>query len=644
MSAAAAATGRILFIRFNSFVESGFIDPTTARRRKAFESFSAQDFPIDGAAIIGIFYTLFAPIKPDIRKRGNVNKSARIRAVFVVIIAAASVYFLVPTWNYYRMKPEEKRTLEIEHPEKLDKMHQKALKLGLDLSGGMHLVLEVDDSQLKADERKDVLDRAYEIISNRVNQFGVSEPTIQKEGSKRIIVQLPGLTDPDRAKRLLGQTAMLEWRLVRQQAEVAAVLRKLDETLVRLSGGSLVEVNPAQAESLGVVPALPDPSKPAPPALEKDAASESLLAKKSEGQLPMNVPLETIDKSKPMSSLFASFYRDWLIVREDNIPLVRRMLARADVQEALPRDSEFMWLDEWMNLPEGGRAKALFLVAKDVLVSGSNLTSAEPQPNPESPTQLSVNFVFNRKGARELSRFTGDNVGRFTAIILDGKIKSYPVIRSKIPDGRGVIEGSFTDVEARDLSIVLRAGALPAPLIPREERTVGPSLGSDSIRQGLRAGLWGAAAVVVFMIIYYLAAGAIASLGLTLTLLIIFGMLAYFGAALTLPGIAGIVLTIGMAVDANVLIFERIREELRREKTIRSAVDAGYARAFVTIVDSNLTTLITAVALWQFGTGAVKGFATTLSIGILASMFSACVFARLIFDLWLARPVKKLSI
>ncbi len=573
------------------------------------------------------------------------NRSARIRAVFVVIVAAASIYFLVPTWNYYRMKPEEKQTLEIENPEKLDKMHQKALKLGLDLSGGMHLVLEVDDSQLKADERADALDRTYEIISNRVNQFGVSEPTIQKEGTKRIIVQLPGLTDPDRAKRLLGQTAMLEWRLVRQQAEVAAVLRKLDETLSRLSGGAIVEVSSAPAESLGTVPAVPAPAERASaPAGATDAASESLLAKGAEGQLPMNVPLETIDKTKPMSSLFASFYRDWLIVREDNIPLVRRMLAREDVREALPKDSEFMWLDEWMNLPEGGRAKALFLVARDIFVSGSNLTSAEPQPNPSTPTQTDVNFVFNRKGGRELSRFTGDNVGRFTAIILDGKIKSYPVIRSKIPDGRGVIEGNFTDVEARDLAIVLRAGALPVTLIQREERTVGPSLGSDSIKQGLRAGIWGSAAVVAFMMIYYLASGVIASIGLALTLIIIFGMLAYFGAALTLPGIAGIVLTVGMAVDANVLIFERIREELWREKTIRSAVDAGYARAFVTIVDSNLTTLITAVALWQFGTGAVKGFATTLSIGILASMFSACVFARLMFDLWLSRPVKKLSI
>ena len=567
------------------------------------------------------------------------------------------MFFLWPTYRLATMSKEEQQKLEIENPEKLDKLHRKALKLGLDLRGGMHLVLEVDDSQLKSDEKKDVLDRALEIVRNRVDQFGVSEPTIQKEGTKRIIVQLPGLQDPERAKRLLGQTAMLEWRLIRKQEEVAAVLRKLDQTFKQIAGDSLVEVSPLKAESLGVVPDTAAAKKGAakakkeetPPKLSPfgtEATGESLLATARPGEeLPLNVPLETVDKTKPFTSLLMSFYRDWILVREENVPLVRRMLARPEAQQAIPKDSEFMWFDEWMNVQEGGRGKPLMLVAKDVFVSGANLVSAEPQPNPQAPTQLSVNFLFNRKGARELSRFTGENVGRFTAIILDGKIKSFPVIRSKIPDGRGVIEGSFTDTEARDLAIVLRAGALPAPMIPREERTVGPSLGSDSIRQGLRAGLWGAGAVVVFMIMYYMLSGVIASLGIALTLVSLFGFLAYFGAALTLPGIAGIVLTIGMAVDANVLIYERIREELRREKTVRSAVDAGYERAFVTILDSNLTTLISAVALWQFGTGPIKGFATTLSIGILTSMFSACVFCRWIFDLWLMRGrVQKLSI
>jgi len=572
------------------------------------------------------------------------------------------------------MSKEEQQRLEVENPEKIDKLHKKALKLGLDLRGGMHLTLEVDDSQLKGDEKKDVLDRALEIVRNRVDQFGVSEPTIQKEGTKRIIVQLPGLQDPERAKRLLGQTAMLEWRLIRQQQEVAGVLRKLDDAFKRMSGDSLVEVNPeANEDTIGAVGAVPDtaaakkgaakqgaakktaakagPAKgqeQKPPKLSpfgKETPGESLFAKTKGGhEMPLNVPLETVDKDKPFSSLLASFYRDWVMVREENVPLVRRMLARPEALQALPKDSDFMWFDEWMNLPDGGKGKPLMLVAKDEYVSGANLVGAEPQANPQAPTQLSVAFTFNRKGARELSRFTGENVGRFTAIILDGKIKSFPVIKSKIPDGRGVIEGTFTDVEARDLAIILRAGALPAPMFTREERTVGPSLGSDSIHKGLMAGLYGSAAVVLFMIVYYQLSGVIASLGLVLTMGSLFGFLAYFGAALTLPGIAGLVLTVGMAVDANVLVYERIREELRRDKTIRAAVDAGYNRAFVTILDSNLTTLISAVALWQFGTGPIKGFATTLSIGILASMFAACVFCRLIFDLWVRRPMKKLSI
>jgi SecD/SecF fusion protein len=584
-----------------------------------------------------------------------VNRSDRIRAIFTVIVIGLSIWFLWPTYRLATMSKEEQQQLELTHPEKLDKLHKKALKLGLDLKGGMHLTLEVDDSQLKSEEKKDVLDRVLEIVRNRVDQFGVTEPTIQKEGTKRIIVELPGLQDPERAKRLVGQVAMLEWRLIRQQQEVAGVLRKLDDTFKRVAGDSLVEVNPAQAETIGVVPAAtegkaaPKGSQDVPPKLNpfgNETPGESLFAKaKGAGEeLPLNVPLQTVDKSKPFTSLLSSFYRDWIVVREENIPLVRRMLERPEARQALPKDSEFMWLDEWMDLPEGGRVRPLMLVAMDEYVSGANLVSAEPTSNPQAPTQLSVSFVFNRKGARELSRFTGDNIGRFTAIILDGKIKSAPVIKSKIPDGRGVIEGNFTDTEARDLAIILRAGALPVPMFTREERTVGPSLGSDSIHQGLRAGLFGASAVIVFMIIYYQLSGIIASLGIILTMVSLFGFYAYFGAALTLPGIAGLVLTVGMAVDANVLIYERIREELRREKTIRSAVDAGYERAFVTILDSNLTTLVSAVALWQFGTGPIKGFATTLSIGILTSMFAACVFCRLIFDLWVSRPMKKLSI
>jgi len=581
-----------------------------------------------------------------------VSKGLRTRYIIVLIVIGLSLYFLYPTVRIATMDPEVKKKMEIENPEKYDRLLKKSIKLGLDLKGGMHLVLEVDDSRLKADEKKDVLDRALEVVRNRVDQFGVSEPVIQKEGSKRMIVQLPGLQDAERAKRLIGQTAMLEWRLVRKQSEVAQVLRKLDQVFKKEAGDSLIETGGQGGQvELGIdtTAAGKDTAKVAestPPRLAPldTAMVDSAFIPKVE-EKSFNVPLQTVNKDKPFTSLLASFYKDWLVVREENIPRVRRMLARPEALKAIPKDSEFMWFDEWVNLPDGGRGKFLFLVSKDEKVTGANLVNAVPRPNPQSANQLMVQFRFNRRGARELAKFTGKNVGRFTAIILDGKIKSYPVIKSKIPDGSGIIEGNFTDIEARDLAIVLRAGALPAPLVIREERTVGPSLGADSIKMGLRAAIFGLIIVMLFMVIYYKLSGFIASLALILNLIILMGLLAYLGAALTLPGVAGVILTIGMAVDANVLIFERVREELRKAKTVRSAIDAGYSRAFTTILDANLTTLITAIVLWQFGTGPIKGFATTLSIGIMASMFTAIVVTKLIFDTWTSgRKVEKLSI
>jgi protein-export membrane protein SecD len=562
-----------------------------------------------------------------------VSKSLRYKVILVSLVLLGSLWSLYPTIRLAMMGAQKRHAMATERPEDYDKLEKKALKRGLDLSGGMHIALEVDDTKLTDAERADVVDRALEVIRNRVDQFGVSEPEITKEGTKRIIVQLPGLQDPSRAKRLIGQTAMLEWKLVRQQAEVADVIKRLDDQLKRGGADTAFTAPAAGADSIlaaggrgaGKTDSLPVPGDLAP------AIS--------------TLPTDLTDKDKPFSSLLMTFYHDWIVVQEENVPKVRGVLARADALKVIPGDSEFLWLDEWADLPEGGRGKFLFLLAKDEMVSGKNLQNATPSADPSNPSSLLIRFSFNRTGARELSRFTGKNVGRYTAIVLDGKIKSYPVIRSKIPDGNGVIEGNFTDVEARDLSVVLRAGALPADLIPREERTVGPSLGSDSIKQGLNAGVIGFIAVVLFMVIYYGLSGAIASVALVYNLILLFGVLAYLGAALTLPGIGGIILTIGMAVDANVLIFERIREELRKAKTIRSAIDAGYDRAFVTILDSNLTTLITAVVLWQFGTGPVKGFATTLSLGILASMFAALVFSRMIFDLWTrSGKVTKLSI
>ena len=574
------------------------------------------------------------------------SKSLRYKVILVLVVLIGALWFLYPTVRLVMMSPEERQTMAVENPEGYDKLEGKAIKRGLDLSGGMHLVLEVDDSKLSEDERVDVVDRALEVIRNRVDQFGVSEPQIKKGGSKRIIVQLPGLQDPARARRLIGDTAMLEWRLVRQQALVADIVKRLDNALKKVQGDSLFEAQVEEVETPAGAEATPTEK-----AGELEDVSEisidSLLPPVPATEMLPAIPMQTADRNKPFSSLLMSFYRDWLVIREENVPGIRALLARPESQKVIPDDSKFIWLDEVVDLPEGGKGKFLFLVSleKDEMVSGKNLQNATPSSDPSSPNKLLIRFEFNRAGARELSRFTGNNVNRFTAIILDGKIRSYPVIKSKIPNGRGVIEGNFSDIEARDLSIVLRAGALPADLIVLEERTVGPSLGSDSIRMGLRAALLGFGMVILFMVIYYKASGIIASLALIFNLVILFGVLAYLGAALTLPGIAGIILTIGMAIDANVLIFERIREELRKAKTVRSAIDAGYDRAFTTILDANLTTLITAVVLWQFGTGPIKGFATTLSIGIIGSMFAALVFSRLLFNLWTkSGKIKKLSI
>jgi SecD/SecF fusion protein len=543
------------------------------------------------------------------------------------------------------MDPDERQALAVEHPEEYDKLEKKTIKRGLDLSGGMHIVLEVDDSKLDDEEKVDVVDRALQVIRNRVDQSGVAEPNIKREGSKRIIIQLPGLQDEARARRLLGQTAMLEWRLVRQQSEVVEVIRRLDEVLKGELGDSINEV--VAVDQIASISAeegsllqedldIPDSSAEAGDSMPLLLPGDDALAQ---------IPVRAMDPEKPFSSMLTTFYRDWLVVSEINVPGVRKMLASPEGRKAIPDDSDFLWLDEVMDLPEGGKGRFLFLVASDEKVSGKNLQNATPASDPNNPSSLLIRFQFNRAGGRELARFTGKNLNRFTAIVLDGKIKSYPVIRSKIPDGRGVIEGSFTDEDARDLSVVLRAGALPADLIPVEERTVGPSLGADSIQMGIKSALMGLAIVVLFMVIYYKMSGVIASLALIFNLIILFGLLAYLGAALTLPGIAGIILTIGMAIDANVLIFERIREEIRKAKTVRSAIDAGYDRAFTTILDANLTTLITAVVLWQFGSGPIKGFATTLSIGIVGSMFTALVFGRMVFDLWTkSGKVKKLSI
>jgi preprotein translocase subunit SecD len=401
--------------------------------------------------------------------------------------------------------------------------------------GTYTIVMDIPDKD-REQIKKLAVDQALETIRNRIDQFGVAEPDIRRQGEKRILIQLPGISDTQRAKDLIGKTALLEFKLVDDTQSMDAAVK-------------------------GAVP-----------------PGRELLYK----------------------------------VEED--PQTRRT------------------------------TKTPFLLQKRSLLTGASLTDARVQIDSQfNEPYVSINF--DKKGARIFERITADNVNNRLAIVLDGSVYSAPVIQEKIAGGQARITGRFTTEEARDLAIVLRAGALPAPVNILEERTVGPSLGADSIRKGLISMIIGGSLVIVFMIIYYKMAGLIADIALFLNILLIAAGLSGFGATLTLPGIAAIILTIGMAVDANVIIFERVKEELALGRTPRAAVDAGYDRATLTILDANVTTLIAAVVLFQFGTGPVKGFAVALSLGVVASMFTALIVSRLIFDYVLMnRKVKTLSI
>ena len=419
--------------------------------------------------------------------------------------------------------------------EKVEKVLKRYSELELRDEGKDYVVVALKSSEIRR-TKENAINQTLEVIRNRIDQFGVAEPTITRVGSDRVLVQLPGVKDPKRAIGIIGKTARLEFKLLDEEHSVQEALKK------------------------GVPP-----------------GDEILYGKR-------------VDRTT----------------------------------------------DRVIKIP--------YLVKKRVLLTGDHITDARVKIDPMY-NEPYVALNFDKVGAKIFARITKENVKKRLAIILDNVVYSAPVIQEPIPNGRAQITGRFTSQEAHDLAIVLRAGALPAPVKILENRTVGPSLGRDSIQKGVKAAIVGLVLVLLFVAGYYRLFGVLADVALLLNMVLIMGALSAFGATLTLPGIAGIILTIGMSVDANVLIFERIREELRLGRTVRAAVDAGFSRAFITILDANVTTLIAALVLFQFGTGPIKGFAVTLSIGIVASMFTAIVFCKTVFDLVLDRfKVKSLSI
>ncbi len=526
------------------------------------------------------------------------NQSVRWKLVLLGALLALSVYSLLPTFQFYNRPLAERNDVR---NVAVKEERGKALKLGLDLVGGMNLLLELDKSKLPpgADE-KDVLDRAMEILRNRIDQFGVAEPLIQRQGDDRVLIQLPGLLDKERAVQLIGQTAQLEFKLVKQAAESRQVVERLNRALSARTAG------------------MPD----------------SLFA----DSLAMASPLTDLLYDYPDMSRFGG-----VMCLEEDFPTVLKLLATIPVDSLIPRDASIGWSSKPEIFDEGRTGRVLYVMNRRAEMTGETISNAVSKPglDPRDPVSWGVSMTLNNRGATTFRKVTGANINRQLAIVLDDKVASAPVIRDRIPTGQAQITGRFQPAEAKDLAIVLRAGALPAPLRVVEERTVGPSLGRDSIESGIRAGIVGALIVVCFMLIYYRASGLVAVFALALNVFFLFAGLAALRGTLTLPGIAGIVLTIGMAVDANILIFERIREELRAGKTVKVSVENGFDRAWRTILDANVTTLISALVLFRFGTGPTKGFAITLGLGIVANLFTAVFVARVIFEAFLARRANR---
>ena len=631
------------------------------------------------------------------------NSKLTPRFLIIALVLTWAVWAIWPTIQYQGLSEVEKETLREEG--KLEILESRTIKQGLDLKGGMYIVLEVDlptlvenlainkDNKLNSalnsiraqlklspeadffslfsnvsdqenlklsryyydygssneiiltalgEESEDAINRVLEILQNRVDQFGVAEPTIQKQGSQRIIVELAGVQDSDRARSLLESTALLEFFIVKDITTTNQIMAKIDQALIGNKDISNIAKNDQTIEQNS--------------AITDDDGTISVTELFGESSDESNVDSSAVTPDIVAEQPFSGMLRNLgntIGVPVKNSYSVRKMLDLPEVKERLAAiGGTFMFSNKAQDYPtvdgDVESVYSLFLLEDQAELTGGVVEEAKANLGPQGTTsagQPIVNLSMNSDGARKWSIITGSNVGRQVAIVLDNKVHMAPNIREKISGGGTLIEGFANIDEAKDIAIVLRAGALPAPVDIIEERVVGPSLGADSVRSGTRSVVIGLIIVLIFMLIYYRAAGTIADFALIWNIVLVLAVLASLQATLTLPGIAGLILTVGMSIDANVIIFERIREELRKWKTPKAAIDGGYDRALTTIIDANVTTLIAALVLWQFGTGPIKGFATVLFWGILISMFTAIFVTRTIFNSFTGRKnLNKLSI
>lgn len=597
------------------------------------------------------------------------NSSIRNRLLTILFVFGLGIYALLPSIRYAVMDDESISNLSSDQK---DYFESRSIKQGLDLKGGIYIVLEVDLPQLIdnlaknkdknfdnfldelkveynnssidfftvfeniADDRdlklpryfinygktknqiitelslqsEDSIKRVIEIIQNRVDQFGVAEPTIQKQGNNRVIVELAGIDDPERARDLLQSTALLELMIVKNVESTNSIIRQIDSITSTLNQNENVEEN--EINEL----------------FQSDVSAEFSLS-----SLLISVGGNLAISSENLGTL-----KD--ILSQENV----KQILEATNSTLLTSDSSIKLINE---IGEEEEFYTLYHLFNNAELTGGVIEDAQMRLSQAGVTagQAVVEVEMNSEGSREWARITGANINNRIAIVLDKKVHMAPVIRGQIFGGGTVIEGLDSIEEAEDIAIVLRAGALPVPVTIAEERTVGASLGADSISKGTLSMAIGLLLVVIFIVMFYKMSGLIASFSVLWTLILLLGVLALLEATLTLPGIAGLILTVGMSVDANVIIFERIKEELRNGKSVRSAIDSGYERAIRTIVDANLTTGIAAAVLYQYGSGPIKGFATVLFWGIIVSMFTAIIVTRFVFDfVTTTKNIEKLSI
>ena len=620
-----------------------------------------------------------------------------------------SLYYLFPTVSnalnnrdLRAMAEDEREAYQEENRLDLQATKERALNLGLDLQGGMHVTLEVETGTLlrelaegRTDEvfdaalekaveeartsREDfvtllanaieeeregtqlaryfrnqaaeitarssnaeveaylrtevdgALTRAVEIIRQRVDRYGVTEPSIQKQGASRIVVELPGVDDPERVRDLLKGTAKLTFHLTPPTQDVQAAAQRIAQYY---ADGGQPDAPVASDTSATEPVAIEGDSLVAEAEVEDDTAASTLDVAGLTGASSSTEDGATGGNRFAELVSFAPTYQNSPVfgqVLESDTAEVGRLIRNPGAQALLPPGVRVLFTARAEGTNEDGEGVYQLVAIRDrVELQGDVITDARPDFDPLTNAPK-VSLTMNGEGARAWSQLTAANIEKPVAIVLDNVVYTFPTIQGRIPNGRTEISGVTAD-EAEDVVTVLKSGALPAPVNITQERTVGPSLGARAIKAGLSSLIIGFALVCVFMVVYYRTAGMVADIALLLNVLFIFGILAAFRATLTLPGFAGIVLTIGMAVDANVLIFERIREEMASGKTLRASVDGGFAKALSAIADANITTFLIGVILYSFGVGPIQGFAVTLMAGILTSLFTALVVTRLIID------------